>query len=367
MAKNIEVTLTLDTRQFDRKLGSAKRSMGQFGGSANVAKGSIIGLAARFAPLAAGVVAATAAFRGLTASVEAAKKIEDIGVVLESIVGSAEGGAQALQLVREVAQELPFDLEQIAGATPALATVSKNLGDLEDNIKLAADIAAVSGLSFQDASSQIQRAFAGGAGAADMFREKGILAMAGFQAGASYSIEETQRKFREFGNSIEGSANRLNNTLGGASSQFADRMFNFRAAMGEAILPELTAFINELVAVFDNNQEQINAFAKTIGEGVVNAFYAFLRGGAVVVDFLTMLGGLFNSVARLIRDNFGDIIVTVMDVAVKAIGGVVEAVGFLGKQVGRLVSFTTGNDSMEKFFENIQNAANKARTEGIGG
>ena len=37
MAKNIEVTLTLDTRQFDRKLGSAKRSMGQFGGSANVA------------------------------------------------------------------------------------------------------------------------------------------------------------------------------------------------------------------------------------------------------------------------------------------------------------------------------------------
>lgn len=367
MAKNIEVTLTLDTKQFDRKIGGAKRQMAGFGKQSDVTKGSIIGLAARFAPLAAAVVGVTAAFRGLGASVEAAKKIEDIGIVLESIVGSAEGGAQALELVREVAQQLPFDLEQIAGATPALATVSKNLGDLEDNIKLAADVAAISGLSFEDASSQIQRAFAGGAGAADMFREKGVLAMAGFQAGASYSIEETQAKFREFGESIEGSANRLNETLGGASSQFADRMFNFKAALGEAIVPELTAFINELVNVFDQNQDGMQNFAKSIGEGVVNAFYAFLRGGAVVVDFLYMLGNTFNSIAMAIRDNFGDIIFKVMDVAVKSVAGVVEAVGFLGRQIGRLVTYTTGNDSLEKFFTNVEDAANKARTEGIEG
>jgi hypothetical protein len=367
MAKNIEVTLTLDTKQFDRKMGSAKKSLGGLNATAGRTGGGIMALAGRFAPLAAAVGGAVAAFKGLSASVEAAKKIEDIGVVLNNIVGSAEGGAAALQLVREVAQELPFDLEQIAGATPALATVSKNLGDLEDNIRLAADVAAVSGLSFEDASSQIQRAFAGGAGAADMFREKGVLAMAGFQAGASYSIEETQRKFREFGESIEGAAGDLNQTLGGAASQFQDRMFNFSAAMGAAINPELTAFINELVKVFDDNQETITAFAKTIGEGVVNGFFAFLRGGAMVVDFLYMLGSVFNSIAVAIRDNFGDIIVTVMDYAVKAIGGVIEAVGFLGKQLGRLVSWATGNTMLEDFFTNVQNAANKARTEGIEG
>jgi hypothetical protein len=367
MAKNIEVTLTLNTRDFDRKMGSAKKSLGGLNATAGRTGGGMLALAGRFAPLAAAVGGAVAAFKGLTASVEAAKKIEDIGVVLNNIVGSAEGGAAALQLVRDVAQELPFDLEQIAGATPALATVSGTLNDLEDNIRLAADIAAVSGLSFEDASSQIQRAFAGGAGAADMFREKGVLAMAGFQAGATYSIEETQRKFREFGQSIEGAANDLNNTLGGAASQFQDRMFNFRAAMGAAINPELTAFVNELVKVFDDNQGPINDFAKTLGEGVVNAFYAFLRGGAMIVDFLYMLGSVFNSIAVAIRDNFGDIIVTVMDYAVRAIGGVIEAVGFLGKQLGRLVSWATGNTMLEDFFSNVQDAANKARTEGIEG
>jgi hypothetical protein len=68
-----------------------------------------------------------------------------------------------------------------------------------------------------------------------------------------------------------------------------------------------------------------------------------------------------------IRDNFGDIIVTVMDYAVRAIGGVIEAVGFLGKQLGRLVSWATGNTMLEDFFSNVQDAANKARTEGIEG
>jgi len=365
MAKNIEVTLTLNSSKFRGQLNKAERSMKGFGGAANVTKGSIIGLAARFAPLAAGLVAVTAAFKGVGAAVGAARKIEDIGVVMNNIVGSAEGGAIALQKIRDVAQELPFDFEQIAGATPALATVSKTINDLEENTRLAADIAAVTGLSFEDSASQIQRAFSGGAGAADMFREKGVLAMAGFQAGATYSIDETRKKLKEFGESVEGAANDLNQTLSGAISQTGDRMFSFKAAMGGAITPELTAFLTMLTKVFDDNKETIESFAKSVGDGVVNAFYAFLQAGAVAVDFLTMLGGLFNSVASVIQDNFGDIIMSTMDFAVKAIGGVVEAIGFLGKQIGRLVEYTTGNTAMKDFFENIETAANKARTGGL--
>ena len=365
MAKNIEVTLTLDTKKFTGNLKRAQGQMKGFGGQANVTKGSIMGLAARFAPLAAGLVAVTAGFKGVAASVGAARKIEDIGVVLKNIVGDAQGGAQALQMIRDVAQELPFDFEQIAGATPALATVSKDINELEENTRLAADIAATTGLSFEDAASQLQRAFSGGAGAADMFREKGVLAMAGFQAGASVSIDETKKKLREFGKSVEGAALALNDTFSGAVSQTADRMFDFKASMGEAILPEFKTFLNSLVAIYDKNKEAIQGFAKSVGDGVVNAFFAFLRTGAVVVDFLTMLHGLFKSVAAFIQDNFGEVIGTVMDFAVKAIGGVVEAIGFLGKQVGKLVEFTTGNSSMKDFFENIEAAANKARTGGI--
>ncbi len=365
MAKNIEVTLTLDTKKFKGQLAGAQRQMKSFGGSAGVAKGSIIGLAARFAPLAAAAVGVAAAFKQVGASVGAARKIQDIGVVLKNVVGDAEGGALALQQVRDIAQELPFAFEEIAGATPALATVSKSLGDLEENTRLAADIAAVTGLSFQDASSQLQRAFSGGAGAADMFREKGVLAMAGFEAGASYSIDETRAKLKEFGDSIDGAANDLNTTLTGSLSQAGDRFFSFQAAMGDAIVPEFTAFINKMVEIFDENKETITAFAKTMGEGLVGAFYTVLEVGAVVIDFMSMLFSALKSVATFINDKFGEVIFTVFDSAAKVIGGVVEAVAFLGKGIGKLIDLAGGSSDVTQFFENIQNAANKVRTEGL--
>ena len=365
MAKNIEVTLTLDTKKFKGQLAGAERQMKSFGGSAGVAKGSIIGLAARFAPLAAAAVGVAAAFKQVGASVGAARKIQDIGVVLKNVVGDAEGGALALQQVRDIAQELPFAFEEIAGATPALATVSKSLGDLEENTRLAADIAAVTGLSFQDASSQLQRAFSGGAGAADMFREKGVLAMAGFEAGASYSIDETRAKLKEFGESIDGAANDLNTTLTGSLSQAGDRFFSFQAAMGDAIVPEFTAFINKMVEIFDSNKETITAFAKTMGEGLVGAFYTVLEVGAVVIDYFSMLFSALKSVATFINDKFGEVIFTVFDSAAKVIGGVVEAVAFLGKGIGKLIEMAGGSNDVTQFFDNIQNAANKVRTEGL--
>ena len=365
MAKNIEVTLTLDTSKFNKGMARARTQMQGFSKQGNVAKGSIIGLAARFAPLAAGIAGVTAAFKGLSGSIGAARQIEDIGVVLRNIVGDAEGGAMALQQVRDIATELPFAFEEIAGATPALATVSADLKELEDNTRLAADIAAVTGLSFQDAASQLQRAFSGGAGAADMFREKGVLAMAGFEAGASYSIDETRKKLKEFGKSVEGAANDLNKTLTGALSQAGDRFFQFQTSMGNAIVPEFKAFIDEMVNLFDENKQVINEFAKSIGEGVVNAFYTFLEVGAVVVDYATMLFNALKAIAIYVNDKFGEVFYTVFNSVAKIIGGVVEAVAFLGKGIGKLIEMAGGSNDVTQFFENIQNAANKVRTGGL--
>jgi len=365
MAKNIEVTLTLDSKQFNRGIKSAQGSLTSIKGSAGGAGGAFSGLAGKLAIAGTAFLAIKKSIDGVTASIGAARKIEDIGVVLKNVIGSAEGGAMALQNVRDIAQELPFAFDEIAGATPALATVSKDLGELEENTRLAADIAATTGLSFQEASSQIQRAFSGGAGAADLFREKGVLAMAGFEAGATYSIEETRKKLKEFGESVEGAANDLNQTLTGALSQAGDRFFNFQTEVGNAIVPEFTAFINEMVGIFDNNKETINAFAKTIGEGIVNAFYSFLEIGAVVIDFFSMMFNALKSVATFVQDKFGNVIYAVMNGAARVIGGVVEAVAFLGKGIGKLIEMAGGSDDVTKFFENIQNAANKVREEGL--
>ncbi len=365
MAKNIEVTLTLDTKGYNKKLQKAKNSTAAFGGSANVTKGSVIGLAARFAPLAAAVVGVGAAFKGVSSAMSTAQGFQDVQVTLTNLIGSAEGGAAALEMIRDVAKDLPIEFEELAKSAPALTTVSGTIGELEENMLLAADIAANFGIPFEQAAGQLQRSFSAGAGAADVFREKGVLAAAGFQAGVSVSIGETQEKLREFGESIKGSAQLLNQTLTGALSQTSDRFTTFQDSVGQAMLPEFQVFLQELVKVFDQNEESIKAFGASIGSGVVNAFKLLLTSGAVVVDFLTMLFNTFRGLAQFIQDKFGNVIGTVMDFAVRAIAGVVETVGFLGKQLGKIVAFASGDDSMQKYFENIQNAANKARTGGI--
>lgn len=365
MAKNIEVTLTLDTKGYNKKLARAKQQTAGFGGTAKVTQGSVIGLAARFAPLAAAVVGVGAAFKGVSSAMSTAQGFQDVQVTLSNLIGSAEGGAAALAKIKDVAQELPFEFEELAKSAPALTTVSGTIGELEDNMKLAADLAANFGIPFEVAAGQLQRSFSAGAGAADVFREKGVLSAAGFEAGVTYSIDETQKKLEEFGKTIEGSANKLNQTLTGALSQTSDRFTTFQDSVGQAMLPEFQVFLQELVKLFDQNKEAITEFGTRIGDSIVAGFRILLQTGAVVVDYFTMLFGVIRDVVQFIQDKFGTVIGNVMGFAVRAIAGVIEAVSFLGAGIGKLISIATGNDDIQKFFENIQDAANKTRTGGI--
>lgn len=365
MAKNIEVTLTLDTKGYNKKLKAASQQTAAFGGSSKVATGSIMGLAARFAPAAAGLVAVGSAFKLVNDSMETARGFQDVEITLTNLIGSAEGGAAALAMIDEIAGKLPNDFEELAKSAPALTTVSGTIGELEENMLLAADIAANFGIPFEVAASQLQRSFSAGAGAADVFREKGVLSAAGFQAGMSYSIDETRAKLAEFGESIEGSAEKLNDSLSGALSQASDRFTKFKNAVGQAIIPEYEAFLKSLVESFTSSKEEALAFGDSIGTGVVEAFKSFLRGGALVIDYLTMLFNMFRSLAKFIQDTFGGAIAIVMDGAVRVIGGVIEQVSNLGIVMGKVIGFATGNDDMEKFFKGVQEAAKTARTGGI--
>ena len=47
-------------------------------------------------------------------------------------------------------------------------------------LEITGNVASVTGLDFRTTSEQIQRSFAGGIGAADLFREKGVRDMLRF-------------------------------------------------------------------------------------------------------------------------------------------------------------------------------------------
>ena len=366
MARSINVVLTLDTKNFDKKTKQATRELGTLGRQGKVTTGSIIGLAARFAPLAAGIAAAAGAFKGLSSALNVSAEFEKTRVTLGNIVGTAEGGEKAFQQLRDVALELPIAFNELSSAAPALATVSKDINELEANTRLAADIAANFGIPFETAAGQLQRAFSAGAGAADVFREKGVLAAAGFEAGVKVSVEETRKRIAEFGDSIEGASAKLNTTFAGALNQTGDAFEIFQESIGEVIKPEFTAFLNGLVDAFRENKDAILEFGQAIGQNVIAGLKAFARGIATGIDIVLSLGATAKRIAQSIRTNFGDQIKVVANFVIKAFAGITEAVSLVGVGIGKLISATTGVTDVEDFFNNINQAAERVRREGLG-
>jgi len=175
-------------------------------------KKSVLSLKSAFIGLGAGLV--------LKSFVDVGKEVESLQVRFKFLFGSAKEGAKAFDTLIKFAGRVPFSLEEISEASGNLAVVSKDAIELGKNLKIVGNVAAVTGLDFRTTAEQIQRSFAGGFSAADIFRERGVRALLGFQAGATISTEETIKRFEEvfgengrFGRATEVLATTLTGTL----------------------------------------------------------------------------------------------------------------------------------------------------------
>lgn len=342
-----------------RELGKGFKSLGQSigGGIANIGKfaGRLVFMIGK-AVLAVGVLGSLVAiFAQMRSALGVAAQFEDVQITLQNLTGSAEAGAFALEMITKEAEKLPFAFEDLAGATPVLATISKDLADLRKNINLAADISANFGIPFDQAASSLQRAFSAGAGAADVFREKGVLAAAGFEAGVSVSVEETIQKLDEFGIKIAGAAQTLNTTFSGATSQAGDALTLFNREVGDTISPFFKAFLLELVDAFRDNRDRVDEFAQQLGTNLVNSFESAAIGGAYLFDILE---GLKNGFIEVIT-----------------LGGALDSTyAFLGKQLEKLGIAIGGGlesvfdfdkaEAVKTFFADVRSGAEEIKAAG---
>ena len=181
-----------------------------------------------------GAVLAGVAIKGF---IDVGIQVENLQVRLKALFGSAEEGTRAFENMVEFAGKVPFTLNQIQSASGNLAVVADDADHLAEILAITGNVAAVTGIDFGVAASQIQRSFSGGIAAADIFREKGVRNMLGFSAGATISAEQTVVAFKrvfgkggEFGNMTD----ELANTLTGTVSMIKDKFFAFQLAVAES-------------------------------------------------------------------------------------------------------------------------------------
>ena len=294
-----------------------KQALGSVQGALAKVKGAVFNLQNAFIGLGAGLV-----IRNL---VSTGKELENLQVRLKFLLKDTNEGAKAFDNMVKFASRVPFSLEEIQSGSGILATVTDNANDLQKMLEITGNVAAVTGLDFRTTAEQIQRSFSAGIGAADLFREKGVRNMLGFQAGATVSIEATVQRFEEVfgkGGRFGKATDDLADTFTGTISMIGDKIFSFKKTILEAGLFEsLKKEFGALDKFLEENSKQIDQIAQDIGIAL---------GFAVkkVADFVIILKDNMDKFAIVIK---GLIAIKVVSLFI-SLG---KAIGFAAKQMAK--------------------------------
>src|SRR5210317_1733198 len=279
---NIDVVARDRTKQ---ALTGVQRSLSRL-------RNSVFSLQSAFIGLGAGLV-----IRNL---VNTGKNLENLRTRLKFLLKDTNEGAKAFENMTKFASRVPFSLEQIQSGAGILATVTDNADDLEGMLEITGNVAATTGLDFRTAAEQIQRSFSAGIGAADLFREKGVRNMLGFQAGATVSIEQTVQAFEKVfgkGGRFGKATDELAQTFEGTLSMIGDKVFNFKKVLLEAgFFDELKKQFGNLDKFLQDNAEDLDRIATSVGKNLAQGMVRVVQVGKDLIPTINKIGSGLKSI-----------------------------------------------------------------------
>jgi hypothetical protein len=314
-------------------------------------KSSVFNLRNAFLGLGAGLV--------VRSLVQTGKEVESLKVRFKFLFGTVEEGNKAFDNLAKFASKVPFSLEEISMASGNLAVVAKDADDLSRILEITGNVAAVTGLDFQTTASQIQRAFSGGIAAADIFREKGVRNLLGFQQGAKVSIEDTVKAFESAfsGNGRFAQAtNDLANTFEGTVSMLGDKLFKFKTDINQRFFTALKNAVGDLNKFFESNAKVLESVANTIGSLLATAVVKLSNGIVFLKDNVNLLlAGFAGIVALKVTTVFMNIAksIGVMSIAMRGFNAATKANIIFAGIAGFAASFAFLNTQLQKFKGNI--------------
>ena len=360
---NIDIVARDKTK---RAIDQSKKGLGSL-------KTAALAVSAALATIGAG--------RAISGLIQVGKEVESLRVRFKFLFGSVSEGNKAFDALANFAARVPFSLQEISLASGNLAVVAKDADQLSKILEITGNVAATTGLDFQTTASQIQRAFSGGIAAADVFREKGVRSLLGFEQGAKVSIQQTIQRFEEvfgkggrFGNATD----ELANTFEGTVSMLGDKFFKFQNDVNQSFFTELKAQFGDLNQFLANNEDEIAEFGKEIGEALATAVrftadtIVFLKDNTdllkaafiaiVAVKVAGFLYGIATAVsvvnARVVTLNATmrkNLIFLAATGVVFGIQKIIDALGLFGDEIEENTELQHGyNDSLKEFDRQLQ-------------
>ena len=352
-----------------------RQAMRSATGSVDRLKDSVFNLRNALLGLGAGVVAKS--------FIDTGREVERLRVRFKFLFDEASEGEKAFKGLIKFASQVPFSLEEIQRGSANLAVVSKDADELNKLLKITGDIASASGLDFQTTAEQIQRTFAGGINSADLFRERGVRALLGFEAGVAISAEQSRnhilKAFEEGTLSVVGASSVMAKTFDGTLSMIGDKFNLFKMAVMDAgPFDFLKASAMIIEKELEKNFGGIEKSAEKIGDAIVATTVKTLLFATQVLDtFKPVFDFIGSSIANLVNfvralppplDSIGVIgflmlgsrgkllvavIAGVIDEIRGLLGSVIDGIAFVQEKLNSFTLFRS-EEQIQKVKEQIQ-------------
>ena len=231
--------------------------------------------------------AIAAVTKGFQVFFRTAVQFEDVKTRLVGLTGSVENAEFAFQKFNAVASQTPFDLGDVVNAGAQLQAFGSVA---TETIQPITDLAAFMGTTATEAANAFGRAYAGGAGAADILREKGVLNIIKSFKGIEDLSKITLPEFRDAlidaleapSIGIAGSAERMSKTFTGALSNMFDALGRLTASLADPFLPTLTSAVNKVT-------DFAKATKNLIAPNTITNFDMFGKKTSIVERELSMM------------------------------------------------------------------------------
>lgn len=234
---------------------------------------------------------------------DAGVQIENLGVQLNALFGSAQRGQRALEQVTKFAATTPFELRNVQQGITALAVVADKAEEsgvsFEELLKITGNTATLLGNDFALASLQVQRSFSAGISSAELFRERGVRAMAGFQEGVRVSVDDSIKGLaKAFGTGGEFGklTDELAKTTFGTISNLKDAFFQFQVAVASGFFPALKRELGDLRKVVEENKKTLEDYGEAVGENLVKGFERSKEVIVAITPALRTFKNVFNGI-----------------------------------------------------------------------
>jgi len=283
--KRIRILVTSDTRNAVKNLDKLERQ-------SDDTKQSATELSSAFKSLFGAAVLGA----GARSIVQTASNFESLETSIIQLKGSTEAGQKAFQTFSKIAATTPFKLQNVVEAGVTIEAFGANS---EDTLKAITDLAAYMRVDVVDAAGAFGRAFAGGAGAADVLRDRGVLTQVKLKTGFDDLSKMTLPQFREAlidtltdpDGTIAGSTDVLAATFSGKVSNMEDAVDLLQEAIGVRLigrLGDMAVAVGDAArnaAEFINNlsDENIATLQKnvTIMAGMASAYLLYTKGAVI--------------------------------------------------------------------------------------